>query len=198
VSWIELVATLAGALCVFLLVRQNIWNFPLGIIQVVLSGYVFFHQRLYSDVILQGFFVALNVYGWMHWLRGGVRDSPLPVTRLTRRAMAGWTTATLVLSLGWGTFAKFQLGAAAPYLDGFILVGSLVAQWLTARKRLESWWLWIAVDLVAVPLYASRGLYFLSALFAVFIVLCLVGLREWQASLVMPATATAGADPRSA
>ena len=194
-SWIELIATVAGALCVFLLVRQSIWNFPLAIVQVTLSGWVFYGQRLYSDVILQAFFVILNVYGWVHWLRGGNRESPLPVTRLSGRAIFGWAVATLALSLVWGTFAKYQLGAAAPYLDGFILVGSLVAQWLTAQKRLESWWLWIAVDLVAVPLYASRGLYFLSALFFVFIILCLLGLREWRASLT-PATATAGADPR--
>ena len=182
-SWIEAIATLAGFACLVLLVRQNIWNFPAAIVQVVLSGYVFYTQRFYSDVILQGFFVVLNVYGWIHWLRGGNRDSPLPVTRMTRRSMIGWAIATVILTFAWGTFAKHVLNAAAPYLDGFILVASLVAQWLTARKHLESWWLWIAVDLVAVPLYASRHLYFLSFLFATFIVLCVIGLREWRQSL---------------
>lgn len=191
-SIIELIAALSGVACVALLVRQSIWNFPFGILQVALSAWVFYQQRFYSDVILQGFFVVLNAYGWAHWARGGVRETELPVTRLSRRAVAGWGAATLVLSVLWGGFAKDQLQAAAPYLDGFILVASLVAQWLTARKRLESWWLWIAVDLVAVPLYASRGMYFLSALFAFFIVLCILGLREWQRSL-RPASATAAA-----
>ncbi len=102
---------------------------------------------------------------------------------MTRRAIAGWSIATLVLTAIWGTFAKLQLEADAPYVDGFILVGSVVAQLLTARKRLESWWLWIIVDCVAVPLYASRGLYFLSGLYAVFIVLCVMGMREWRQSI---------------
>ena len=191
-TWIEAIATLAGALCVWLLVRQSIWNFPLAIVQVTLSGYVFYQQRLYSDVLLQIFFVMLNVYGWIHWLRGGNRaESQLPVTRMTPRAIVAWIFVTIVATAAWGTFAKTQLGAAAPYLDGFILVASLVAQWLTARKHLESWWLWIAVDLVAVPLYASRGLYFLSALFAGFIVLCILGMREWRQS-IPPAQAVPG------
>ena len=179
----ELIATIAGFLCLILLVRQNIWNFPFAIVQVTLSGYVFYQQRLYSDVILQGFFVILNVYGWIHWTRGTGRESELPVTRLRPMQMAGWSLAVVAATAAWGMFAKYQLKAAAPFLDGFILVGSLAAQWLTARKKLESWWLWILVDLVAVPLYASRGLYFLSALFATFIVLCLLGLREWRQSI---------------
>ena len=183
-NWIEATATVFGVLCVFLLVRQNIWNFPAAIVQVTLSAYVFFTQRFYSDVILQGFFVVLNVYGWIHWTRGANREeSQLPVTRLSMRAMAGWVVVTIVLTLAWGTFAKTQLNAAAPYLDGYILVGSLVAQWLTAQKKLESWWMWIAVDLVAVPLYASRGLYFLGGLFAFFIILCWMGLQEWRQSI---------------
>ncbi len=187
----ELIATVAGFVCLILLVRQSIWNFPFAIVQVVLSGYVFYGQRLYSDVILQVFFVILNVYGWIHWLRPGRTETVLPVTRMSAAAIVRWSVVTLVATAAWGAFAKYQLNAAAPFLDGFILVGSLVAQWLTARKKLESWWLWILVDFVAVPLYASRGLYFLAALFATFIVLCLLGLREWRQSIT-PAPAAAG------
>ena len=178
---VEAIATVAGVACLWLLVRQSIWNFPFAIVQVTLSAWVFYTQRLYSDVILQGFFVILNVYGWIHWTRGR-RESQLPVTRLNTDAIVLWSMATIAMTAAWGTFARLQLNAAAPYLDGFILVGSLVAQWLTARKIYESWWLWIVVDLVAVPLYASRGLYFLSGLFAVFIVLCVMGMREWRES----------------
>ena len=179
----EIIATVAGALCVFLLVRQNIWNFPFAIVQVTLSAYVFYQQRLYSDAILQVFFFILNVYGWIHWSRRDEREPELPVTRMATRAITGWTIAMIVLTAAWGTFAKMQLNAAAPYVDGFILVASLVAQWLTARKHLESWWLWILVDVVAIPLYASRGLYFFSALYVAFLLLCIQGLREWRQSM---------------
>ena len=190
-SWIEGIATVAGALCVYLLVRQNIWNFAFAIVQVTLSAYVFYQQRLFSDAILQVFFAILNAYGLWHWTRGGNLREQIPVTRMTSRAMAVWTVITIVLTAVWGTFARVQLNAAAPYVDGFILVASLVAQWLTARKHLQSWWLWILVDLVAIPLYASRGLYFFSGLYAVLLVLCFQGLREWRQSILpapMPAS----------
>ena len=182
-TWIEAIATVAGVLCVWLLVRQNVWNFAFAIIQVTLSAYVFYQQRLFSDAILQVFFAALNVYGWIHWTRGGSVREEIPVTRMTRRAMIGWSLAAVALTAIWGTFAKLQLNAAAPYVDGFILVASLVAQWLTARKYLESWWLWILIDLVAIPLYASRELYFFAGLYVVFLALCFLGLREWRQSL---------------
>ena len=182
-SWIEAVATLAGVLCVWLLVRQNIWNFAFGTVQVLLSAYVFYGQRLFSDVILQFFFAVLNIYGWIHWTRGGNLRSEVPVTRMSARAMSAWMAATVVLTAAWGTFAKVQLNAAAPYVDGFILVASLVAQWLSARKLLESWWLWILVDVVAVPLYASRGLYFFAGLYVIFLLLCVQGFREWRQSM---------------
>jgi nicotinamide mononucleotide transporter len=187
-TWIEATATIAGALCVFLLVRENIWNFPFGILQVLLSAYVFFQQRLFSDVILQFFFAVLNVYGWIHWTRRGSLPQ-LPVTQMTRKAIVVWSVITAVMTGLWGTFAKVQLNAAAPYVDGFILVASLVAQWLTARKHIESWWFWIAVDLVAIPLYASRGLYFFAVLYAAFLILCFAGLREWRQSMNAAAAA---------
>jgi len=189
-SWIEGIATLAGIACVGLLVRENIWNFPFATVQVVLSAYVFYTQRLYSDAILQVFFLLLNVYGWIHWTRRGALPQ-LPVTRMTARALAVWLVVSVILTGVWGTFAKYQLNAAAPYIDGFILVASLVAQWLTARKHLESWWFWILIDLVAIPLYASRHLYFFAGLYIVFLILCIVGAREWRQS--MKATAAAAA-----
>ena len=189
-TWIEAIATVAGALCVWLLVRQSIWNFPFAIVQVTLSIWVFYTQRLYSDVVLHVIYVILNVYGWIHWARGASRVE-LPVTRLTARAIAGWILVTAVLAAAWGTFAKMQLNAAAPYADAAILMTSMVAQWLTARKKLESWWFWIAVDIIAIPLYASRGLYFFAALYVVFLLLCLQGVREWRHSM------TAGPAPAS-
>lgn len=188
----EIIASIAGALCVYLLARQNIWTFPTGIVQVIISAWVFYQDRLFSDAILQIFFFVLNVYGWVHWTRGDLRrKAELPVSRMTARAIAGWVIAVILLTAAWGTFAKVQLNAAAPYADGFILVASLAAQWLTARKYLESWWLWIIVDAVAVPLYASRGLYAFAVLYAVYFVLCVQGVREWRQSIpAAPAAAS--------
>lgn len=189
-NWIEAVATVAGILCVLLLVFKSIWNFPFGIIQVTLSILVFYEQRLYSDLVLHVVYVILNVYGWIHWARGTKR-AELPVTRMTGRAMAGWLLAAAVLTAAWGTLMKVQFNAAAPYVDASILMISGIAQWLTARKKLESWWFWILVDLIAIPLYASRGLYFFTGLYVVFLLLCILGIQEWRRSIpAAPAAAS--------
>jgi nicotinamide mononucleotide transporter len=189
-NWVEPVATVAGILCVLLLVRESVWNFPFGIIQVALSIYVFYEQRLYSDLVLHVIYVILNVYGWIHWSRGTKRHE-LPVTRLTGRAIAGWLVVTVILTAAWGTLMKVKFAAAAPYVDASILMASGVAQWLTARKKLESWWFWILVDLIAIPLYASRGLYFFTGLYVVFLLLCILGIHEWRRSIpAAPAAAS--------
>ena len=112
-NWIEPVATVAGILCVLLLVRESIWNFPFGIIQVSLSIWVFYEQRLYSDLVLHVIYVILNVYGWIHWSRGTKR-AELPVTRLTWRAIVGWLIVTAILTSAWGTLMKVKFNAAAP------------------------------------------------------------------------------------
>src|SRR5688500_12482035 len=96
-----LIATVCGVVCVWLTIRQNIWCWPVGLVQVTLFAWVFFRAKLYSDVILHVVYVVLGVYGWYHWLRGGRRDSPLPVTRLRPAAWAGWVAAAVAATVGW-------------------------------------------------------------------------------------------------
>jgi nicotinamide mononucleotide transporter len=180
-SGAEVVATLLGLLGVGLMVRQHVWAWPVGIVQVILSAWVFWESRLYSDVVLQGIFLVLQGYGWWAWIRGRARDGEaLPVTRLGGRAAAGFTAAGLLATAAWGEGMRRLTDAALPHADAFILVFSVLAQWLQARKRLESWLGWIAVNVVAVGVYASRGLLLFAGLYAVFLVLAVVGYRAWR------------------
>lgn len=179
-SWIEIAAVVFGFLCVVLTIRQNIWCWPTGLVQVVLYIVIFYEVRLYSDLILHVIYVGLSLYGWYHWLHGGRDHGALVVTRLSPGARALWVGVVLLGTLGWGYGMATCTDAALPYGDAFTTVASLAAQWLMARKRLESWLFWIAVDVVAIGIYWVKDLQLTAGLYAAFLVLAVLGLFEWR------------------
>ena len=193
-SAIEWVATAFGAACVILTIRQSVWCWPAGLVQVVLFIFVFWQARLYSDVILHVIYVGLSVYGWWKWTRGGAGEGggggALPVTRAAGRAVAVWTAAGVVATISIGAAMRTFTDADRPYWDAAVLALSLVAQWLMARKVLESWLFWIAVDVLAIGLYASKALYPTAALYAAFLGLAITGFYQWKRSAAAAATNT--------
>lgn len=192
-TWIEGVAAFCGLLCVWLTVRQNILCWPTGLIQVVLYIGVFYQARLYSDLVLHVIYVVMQIYGWYHWLHGGRERKQLEVTTLSTSGLAAWGLAALLVTIPWGYGMATLADAAAPYADAFIAVASLVAQWLMARKKLESWYFWIVVDLVAIAVYLYKELYITSGLYSVFLVLAALGFFQWRRT-VEPRAALALAD----
>jgi nicotinamide mononucleotide transporter len=189
----EITGTLLGVVGVALMIRQNIWGWPVGLVQVGVYAWVFFGAKLYSDVILQGCFFVIQAYGWWHWLRNQhtASHSDLPVTRLTAAACAGWVVLGAVATAGWGTFMQRTTDAALPHWDAFILVFSLISQWLQARKKLENWAGWVAVNTVAIGVYWAKDLRLTAGLYAIFWLMALWGWREW-ARTVGPVSARPG------
>jgi nicotinamide mononucleotide transporter len=146
---------------------------------------VFFDAKLYSDAILQVFFLALQAYGWWHWLRGRqpAARSELPVTTLPPAALAGWLSAGAVTTVFWGAFMHRTTDAALPWWDAFILVFSLIAQWLQARKNLENWAGWMVVNIVAIGVYWAKDLRLTSGLYLVFLGMAVAGHLAWRKSM---------------
>lgn len=179
-GWIEAAATLFGLLCVWLTVRQNILCWPAGLVQVLLFIYIFYRVRLYSDLILHVIYVLLQIYGWHHWLHGGRGRDALPVTSLPRTSLAAWVGGTLAATLLWGGIMARFTDAAAPFPDAFTTAASLAAQWLMAKKRLESWLFWIAVDVVAIGVYLYKDLLMTSGLYALFLCMATLGFFQWR------------------
>jgi nicotinamide mononucleotide transporter len=201
---IELVATFFGLACVWLTIRQSVWCWPVGLVQVGLYVWIFLHARLYSDVLLHVVYVGLGVYGWYHWVRGGARGDggapTVPVSTLSRGAAAGWiavaAAGTGVLGLAMHQFTD----ASLPYWDAAIASLSLVAQYLLARKVLETWPFWVVVDVLAIGVYGTKGLYITCGLYSVFLVLALTGWAAWRTSMQArrdPERPAAGAAPAS-
>lgn len=172
-------AAILGLVNVTLVVRRSLWNYPFGLAMVSLYCWIFFHEKLYSDALLQIFFFVVNLYGWVNWARSKAETGQVRVEVLSGRARLRWTAACAALIVGWGALMHQFTDAYYPYWDGAIAMLSVAAQYLQSRRYLESWALWILVDLLAVPLFALKGLTLTAGLYTIFLSLCVWGLSDW-------------------
>jgi nicotinamide mononucleotide transporter len=178
-SAVEWIGALAGLVCVWLVARANIWNWPVSIVNTTLYFVVFLRARLYGDALLQVVFTLLGVYGWWSWRFGGAQGAELLLRRATR-AQVGGAVATSCAGIAFSALVLARAtDSPVPIWDSSVLVLSLVATWAQARKLLESWWVWILVDVISVPLYIARELYPTALLYTLFLAICIVGLRRW-------------------
>jgi len=160
--------------------RNSIHTWWTGLVAVTLYAAMFFGVKLYADVLLQGFFFGTGVLGWWHWLRGGRGRTPLPVSTLATGERLAAGAGVVCAALFFGTvFSRFT-DAALPYADSYILGGSVVAQLLMMRRKLDHWAIWISVDVVAVVVYAAKALYLTSIVYALLLLLCVHGVVEWR------------------
>jgi nicotinamide mononucleotide transporter len=184
----EVVGVLFGVVSVWLTVRQNVWCWPTGLVNVGLFIVVFAQAKLYADMGLQVVYVALSLYGWHEWLHGGEGHGQLRVSHTPRPALFALATAATAFALGLGLALRRHTDAALPFWDSATTSFSLVAQWMQTRKWVETWVVWIAVDSVYVVMYVYKRLHLTAGLYAVFLVLAVLGLRAWKDSL--PASAS--------
>lgn len=180
---LELAGVATGILAVWLTTRQRVLCWPIGIVSVSIFVVVFYRARLYGAMGLQAVYIALAVYGWHAWLSGGQAHGRLTVSRVRPRVMA-WLTAggsvtTILLAVALARWTD----AALPVLDAATTAFSLVAQWMMTRKWLENWLVWLVVDAVYVGINLSQGLMATGGLYAVYLVLAIIGYREWRRSL---------------
>ena len=178
-SWAELLGFVTGLVNVWLVVRQHILNWPIGILNVVLLMVAFWGAGLYADAGLQIVYVVLGAYGWWQWLFGGADRSRLTVRRTGRGEWIALAVAGPVLTalLWWPLDTVMR--STVPLADAGTTALSLLATYGQCRKLLENWWFWIAADVVYIPLYAYKHLYLTAVLYVVFLGLCVIGLRAW-------------------
>lgn len=181
-SPLEWIATLAGFLCVYLLIRRSIWCFAFGLIQVSIYSWIFYDVKLYSDMVLHIFYIGFQVYGW--WIWHGSQDSSghIQVQSGSIKEYSVWLLVIVLVTLVLGTFMANQTDADFAYPDAFTTVASLVAQWLLSHKKLLNWSVWIVVDLVAIFIYWQKGLYPTSALYFCFLIMAFIGQWQWYKS----------------
>ena len=171
-----------GAVCVWLVTKGNIWNWPVGLANNLFFALLFWKARLFADFGLQGVYLILGFYGWWKWLRGGENQTRLAISRSSR---SEWIVIAVFLVLGTWSLRELlhAVNGAAPLWDALTTALSLAAQYLLCRKRIENWFFWIAADVIYVPLYLSKQLPLTALLYGGFLVLCVIGWRRWRKEL---------------
>ena len=157
-SIFELFGAAITLVSIYLATRENVWYYPTGIVSVVLYAWIYFAAKLYAESALQLIWLVLLVYGWWAWLYGGKDRGELPVTRTTRWGwmvvLIGGSVMTAIIVMIQRTFTDNP----APFVDSSIAAWSIVAQWMTARKWIENWLFWMAVNAVAgIPYYYPQA-----------------------------------------
>ncbi len=175
----EVFGFITGGACVWLGVRQSVWNWSFGLVNNVAFFALFWRERLYADAMIQVVFFTLGVYGWWNWLSSDTNLRGLVVKRTQR---GEWIFLLAISPLAaWGLREILVVaGGASPSWDALTAVLSLIAQFLLCRKRLENWLVWIVADSVYIPLYLSRQLPLTAVLYAVFLLMCVVGWFQWR------------------
>ncbi len=191
-SWpigtLELAATIFLLINVYLLGQQKLINYLFGFIGVVLMGFVLMANKLYSDMLLQwAFYAPLQIIGFYLWKYGRtVGDTNAPTSRnsmkiavLPARLWPILLLGVLAATAGLGYFMATHTDASFPYVDALTTMLSIAASILMLKKILENWWLWIIMDVIAIPVYFLKGLYVVSGLYVVFLGLAILGLVRW-------------------
>ncbi len=178
---LELISFVLSVATVVLNIRQTHWAWLFAIVSSATYGAVFYDARLYGDMGLQLVFITVSFWGWYQWLYGGAQHDALAVTRLDGRGWLWILGAWAVGFVAFAVFLKAYTDTDVPRIDGFLTAGSLLGQLLLSRKKVENWHMWIAVDVLYVGLYVYKKLMLTAVLYAVFVVLAVIGLRAWRA-----------------
>ena len=181
---LEAIASISGLVSVILAARMHVLNWPIGIVSVVCYFVLFWGAKLYADAILQALFAGLCCWGWLAWSHGrashGAAPVSKPVSSMTKADTLGATLLTPLALLGIGLILQNGTDSPVPWLDALIVSLSLLATVLQARWRIECWFVWMAVDIVATPVYWMRALPMTAVLYAIFLCICVRGWFNWN------------------
>ncbi len=184
VTWLEIVAFVLAFACVACNVVENHWGWPLAIVSCSLYTWLFVVNRIYGDATLQVFFALTSAWGWWQWLFGRPHaDMPgerLRISRLGRRRIVILMLAWLLGGLLLGALLDRFTDTDVPYLDAFPTAGSVIGQVLLARKFIETWWVWLLVNVASIGLLGYKALWLTALLYLLFLGMAVMGLRRWR------------------
>ena len=182
-SNIEIVAVAFGLIYIILAAKENVWCWPAGFIGTGTSIYLFWDGSLYMESALNVYYLLMAVFGWWQWQYGSTEKSTLSIRSLTAKEHLIILTLIAALTLVSGYFLNSNTDAALPYLDSFTTWSAVITTWMVARKILENWLYWIVINSASIYLYLDRGFVLYAVLFALYVVIAVVGYRQWRYTL---------------
>ena len=176
IEWAGWATTL---LCIYLAAKENIWNWPISIVAIVVSAVVYYKSALYGDFYLQLYFLFTAFYGWYFWIKKK-KEVAKPVVTINAKQWLIAILSIVVLTIILGLLLDHYTDSNVPYEDGFCTAMSFVAQIMLTRKILQNWILWIIVDICYVPLLLYKGLNLYAILYAILVILAIQGYLDWR------------------
>lgn len=185
-SLIEILGTITGLITVWFAARNNIITWPFGLVNVSLFFIIFWQVNLYADMFLQVYFFSMSVYGWIFWYRQKNIIKKISIISIRNRVFSIIIMIGATAILGY-FISKIHIWlpqiffkpAAYPYFDAYTTVLSVIATIWMARRIIESWVLWILVDVVAIALYFLKGIKLVSLEYVIFLIMSIYGLIAW-------------------
>jgi nicotinamide mononucleotide transporter len=181
-GWTEIAAAVLAVVYLLLAIRQRLSCWVAAFISSCLYVWVLFGARLYMESALNAFYAAMAVYGYRQWQQGA-GGAALAVCRWPMRRHVAGSAAVVALSLVSSYLLRRFTPAAWPFIDSLVTWSSVFATYLVARKVFENWYWWLIIDSAGLCLYSSRRLYLTTLLFALYLVLIVVGMRHWRRAL---------------
>ncbi|HEV2398697.1 MAG TPA: nicotinamide riboside transporter PnuC [Candidatus Sulfotelmatobacter sp.] len=187
-NWTEILGAITGAASVLLAVRENAWNWPVGIANNIFFLVLFWHAKLYADATLQIVYIVISFYGWWNWVRGGTHRTELPISKTSAHAWLILAVLTIAATLLLTAILRRFSDSPVPFWDGITTALSLTAQYMLSRKLLENWRVWMTADVIYVALYCYKSLYLTGALYLLFFAMCVSGYLGWRKSFIVRET----------
>lgn len=179
-NWLEILGTLTGMVYLYLEYKASIWLWVTSIIMPAIYIFVYYQHGLYADFGIQIYYLLAAVYGFAVWKLGRQQQGKeMPITHVPTRRWISIAIAWLVI---WAAIAAVLLTCTdsnVPYWDSFTTATSVIGLWLLARKYVEQWLVWIAVDAVCTGLYIYKGIYFTAGLYGCYTLIAVFGYRKW-------------------
>lgn len=177
----EIMGALTGLWCVWLAARKNVLTWPVSMISVAFYALVFYRSKLYSDALLQLFFAAFQVWGWMDWVKNKGKKNEINIQKITRKQFLFSGILIIIATYIWYTFIRsYKPEAEYPFWDSLCMCLSLAAIYLQARRYIENWLLWIVADVIYIPVYNAKSLHITAILYTVFLFMAISGWLQWK------------------
>jgi nicotinamide mononucleotide transporter len=183
-SWLEFIAVFAGIVSVWFSRKENIWVYPTGLVNTIIYIYLSFKMALLGEASVNFYYTAVSIYGWILWTKKDPRQKH--VLRITGSSAKEWAGQLAFFSAFYIavffalTYLKKDFAPQAiPWADAFASGTAYTGMWLMARKKVESWYWWIATNLASIPLYFVKHYVFTSVYYVILLIMAIFGLIEW-------------------
>ena len=174
ITWLEVFASIVTLTSIALLSRVNIWNWPLSIVGEILFMILFWKTGLFANFVLQIYFLFISIYGWINWKKQG---DNLKIKYLDKKHRWYLIPTMLILT---PLLCYLNIFSANPITDTTICVLSMVASYLMSKKIIDSWYLWIIVDILCIYLYYISGIYLISLEYVIITIMAIYGVMKWR------------------